>query len=185
MYIDIFKHENNWQDVKDTTMNTIGKDTGKYPDSKWKRKILLAEHSPIRRLRFYWRWRDLFRFVSDHFVRHKFGIEHWVSTQRSDRTGIDRGKLSQCEPVNHASEANAQTLINISRKRLCNCASKETREAWQLVMDEITKVEPELASVMVKECLYRGFCPEMFSCGFDKTEQFKKELKEYRSGGIK
>ena len=77
---------------------------------------------------------------------------------------------------------NFQALINISRKRLCNCASKETREAWQMVKDEIAKVEPELASVMVKECIYRGFCPEMFSCGYHKTEAFKKELEEDRGG---
>ena len=183
MLIDIFKHEDNWQDIKDSTMNTIGKTTGKYPDSEWKRKLIMSEHSPIRRMKFYWRWKDLPYFVSTHMVRHKIGIEHFVSTQRSDRTGIDRNNLPQSNPVNHACEADAQALINISRKRLCNCASKETREAWQLVKDEVTKVEPELASCMVRECVYRnGLCPEMFSCGYNKTEAFKKELEEYRKG---
>ena len=182
MLIDIFKHDDNWQDIKDSTMNTIGKTTGKYPDSEWKRKLIMSEHSPIRRMKFYWRWKDLPYFVSTHMVRHKIGIEHFVSTQRSDRTGIDRNNLPQSNPVNHACEADAQALINISRKRLCNCASKETREAWQLVKDEVAKVEPELANCMVKECVYRGFCPEMFSCGYNKTEAFKKELEEYRKG---
>ena len=28
MKIDKFKHADNWQDVKDATMNTIGKNTG-------------------------------------------------------------------------------------------------------------------------------------------------------------
>lgn len=86
--------------------------------------------------------------------------------------------------MNHACEANAQALINISRKRLCSCASPETpetREAWQKVKDEVAKCEPELASCMVRECIYRGFCPEMFGCGYDKTEVFKQELEEYRS----
>ncbi len=115
-------------------------------------------------------------------VRHKIGIEHWVSTQRSDRTGISRDELPQGALVNHACEADAQALINISRKRLCSCASKETREAWQLVREEIEKTEPELASCMVKECVYRGFCPEMFSCGYSKTEAFEQELAEYRKG---
>ena len=50
----------------------------------------------------------------------------------------------------------------------------------QKVKDEVAKTEPELASCMVRECVYRGFCPEMFPCGYSKTEQFKKELKEYR-----
>ena len=183
MLIDIFKHDDNWQDIKDSTMNTIGKTTGKYPDSEWKRKLIMSEHSPIRRMKFYWRWKDLPYFVSTHMVRHKIGIEHFVSTQRSDRTGIDRNNLPQSNPVNHACEADAQALINISRKRLCNCASKETREAWQLVKDEVAKVEPELASCMVRECVYRnGLCPEMFPCGYNKTEAFKKELDEYRKG---
>ena len=150
MLIDIFKHEDNWQDIKDSTMNTIGKTTGKYPDSEWKRKLIMSEHSPIRRMKFYWRWKDLPYFVSTHMVRHKIGIEHFVSTQRSDRTGIDRNNLPQSNPVNHACEADAQALINISRKRLCNCASKETREAWQLVKDEVAKVEPELANCIVR-----------------------------------
>ena len=183
MLIDIFKHDDNWQDIKDSTMNTIGKTTGKYPDSEWTRKLIMSEHSPIRRMKFYWRWKDLPYFVSTHMVRHKIGIEHFVSTQRSDRTGIDRNNLPQSNPVNHACEADAQALINISRKRLCNFASKERREALHLVKDEVAKVEPELASCMVRECVYRnGLCPEMFSCGYNKTEAFKKELEEYRKG---
>lgn len=188
MKIDIIKHEDNWQDVKDSTMNTIGKTTGTYPDSAWKKKLLLSEHSPIRRIKFYWRWEDLPYFVSVHFTRHKHGIEHWIKTQRTDRTGTDRTKLPQGAPVNHACEANAQAIINISRKRLCNCASPETREAWQAVKDKVAECEPELASCMVRECVYRGFCSEMFGCGYDKTEAFQKELKEYRSevagGGV-
>lgn len=184
MKIDIFKHEDNWQDVKDSTMNTIGKTTGKYPTSEWKRKLIMAEHSPIRRIKFYWRWVDLFYWVSVHFVRHKIGIEHWVSTQRTDRTNVNRNEKSQNAPVTHACEADAQAMINISRKRLCNCASSETRQAWQEVKNEIAKVEPELASCMVKECVYRGFCPEKISggCGYVKTEQYKKELDAYREG---
>ena len=166
-----FKHEDNWQDVKDATMNTIGKSTGKYPDSDWKLRLIRCEHSPIRKLKFSWRWGSLPYWVSVHFVRHKVGIEHFVKTQRSDRTGVDRNTLGQ---------ADAQALINISRKRLCSSASPETRQAWQLVKDEVAKCEPELARCMVRECVYRGFCPEMFGCGFDRTEEFKKELAAYR-----
>lgn len=181
MTIDIFKHDDNWQDIKDSTMNTIGKDTGKYPTSEYKRKLILAEHSPIRRMKFYWRWKDLKSWVSVHFVRHKYGIEHWVSTQRTDRTGVNRDELPQSALVKHACEANAQALINISRKRLCRCASKDTIDAWQKVKNMVHDCgETELASCMVKECVYRGFCPEMFPCGYSKTEAYQKELAEYR-----
>ena len=58
--------------------------------------------------------------------------------------------------------------------------NSDIKEAWQKVKAEVAKTEPELASCMVRECVYRGFCPEMFGCGYSKTEQFKKELKEYR-----
>ena len=175
-----FHHEDNWQEVKNATMNTIGKTKGAYPDAKWKHDLILAEHSPIRKLSFSWRWVDLPYWVSVHFVRHKFGIDHFVKTQRTDRTGIDRGELPQGSLVNHECTANAQALINISRKRLCNCASPETREAWQLVKDAVAECEPQLARCMVRECVYRGFCPEIFSCGFVKTEAYQKELAEYR-----
>ncbi len=178
-YIDRFGHNDNWQEVKDATMNTIGMNTGKYPDSKWKLQLIRAEHSPIRKLKFSWRWKELPYWVSVHIVRHKIGIEHFVKTQRSDRTGIDRNELPQGAHVSHECEADGQALINISRKRLCAQASKETREAWQLVKDEVAKVEPELAACMVKECVYRGFCPEMFGCGFDKTDKFKEEREAY------
>lgn len=180
--IDIFKHEDNWQDIKDSTMNTIGKDTGVYPSSDWKRRLLMSEHSPIRRLKIYWRWKSLKYWVSVHLVRHKIGVEHWVKTQRTDRTGINRDDLPQGALVDHACEADAQALINISRKRLCNSASPETREAMLEVKEKVALVEPELASCMVKECIYRGFCPEMFPCGYSKTEAFEKELYEYRTG---
>jgi len=180
MKIDMFQHNDNWQDVKNATMNTIGKSKGKYPSSEWKLKLIRAEHSPIRKIKFSWRWVDIPYWVSVHLVRHKIGIEHFVKTQRTDRTGVDRNELPQGALISHECEADAQALINISRKRLCNCASLETREAWQLVKDEVAKVEPELAQCMRRECVYRGFCPEMFGCGYDKTDAFKKELKEYR-----
>ena len=36
---------------------------------------------------------------------------------------------------------------------------------------------------MVRECVYRnGLCCEMFPCGFNHTEAFKKELLEYTKG---
>lgn len=183
MHIDNIKHTDVWQDVKDATMNTIGKNTGKYPDSEWKRRLLISEHSPIRKIRLSWRWVDLKYWVSVHLVRHWLGIVHFVKTQRTDRTGINRDELVQGAFVSHEVDANAQACINISRKRLCFQASPETREAWQKVKDEVVAPrEPELARCMVRECVYRGFCPEMFSCGYYKTEAYKKELAHYREG---
>lgn len=170
-----------WLSVKRSARTTINKDgEGVYPSDTWKKSILLAEHSPIRKIRVAWRWSDLPSWVSVHFVRHKIGIEHYVSTQRSDRTGSDRDSARQDAPVDHECDANAQSLIFISRRRLCAQASRDTREAWLDVKDAIAKTDPILASVMVRECIYRGFCPEMNGCGYDKTEAYKEALKEYR-----
>ena len=87
MKAEILNYTDNWQAVKNAAMNTVGKETGKYPDSDWKKRILLAEHSPIRLLTFTVRITDLPYWVSVHLVRHKIGVEHFVKTQRSDRGG--------------------------------------------------------------------------------------------------
>lgn len=173
-----------WRDVADSARTTINMDEGtKEPTSKWKKNMLLAEHSPIRRLKLNWKWYELMRFVSDHFVRHKIGIEHWVKTDRTDRTGIDRKDLSQCSLTTHECEATAQALITISRKRLCKQASTETTEAWKEFLNGFKDDEPELFSVCVPECIYRGFCPELKSCGYTSTKDFEERLTEYRRIG--
>ena len=174
-----------WVKVLNSARTTVGKIAiDKEPSEEFKKGILLAEHSPIRRLKISWKWEGLFSWVSVHFVRHKNGIEHWVKTQRTDRTShkINRNNLPQNAQVNHEAEANAQALINISRKRLCFLASAETREAWKEVRAQVAEQEPVLASVMVKECVYRGFCPEMKPCGYSETPRFLEELEEYRGG---
>lgn len=179
----LLNYEDHWQEVKDAAMATIGKPTGKYPDSEWKKKILLAEHSPIRLLTFTVRIEDLPYWVSVHLTRHKVGVEHFVSTQRSDRTGIDREKLPQDALVMHTMVINAQALINISRKRMCLQASPETREAWHKVVELFYDIEPEIWDVCVQECIYRGFCPEMKSCGFAGNEIWRDVRKSYLEVG--
>ena len=181
------KFKGTWREVADSARTTIGLDVGeKEPSYKWKRQILLAEHSPIRQIQFKWKWINLPYWVSVHFVRHWLGILHFVRSQRDDRTTTlnqthkSRAQATQDTPVEHECEANAQALINISRKRLCHQASKETREAWLLVAEEVRKKDPVLGSVLVPECIYRGFCPEFKSCGYAKSADFQILLDEYR-----
>ena len=182
MKVSIIDYRDNWQAVKNAAMNTIGKEEGAFPSSAWKRKILLVEHSPIRLLEFTIRMEDIPYWVSVHLARHKIGIEHWVSTQRTDRTGINRDKLPQGALVDHTIRVNAQALITISRKRLCGQASPETRKLWQMVITAIREHDPVVASVCVPECMYRGFCPEMRSCGIDESPNFRTGLQRYREG---
>ena len=175
----IKNYKDKWQEIKDTTMTTIGKTTGKYPEKDWKIKLLISEHSPIRKLKISWKWESIKSWVSVHFVRHKFGIEHWISTRRTDRTGIDRNELRQDELVTHEFEANAQAIINISRKRMCFQASKETREAWAEFLDELEKKEPELRLCCVPEGIYRGGCSEFNNCGHCGYSLEKNSKEDY------
>lgn len=184
MKIGFLKIKGDWQEVKDSAMTTIGKDAGLKPSSEWKRRILLCEHSPIRQLIVKWKWLDLMSWVSVHFVRHKYGIEHWVRSQRPDRAGerLNRNNEPQGSLIEHESEANAQAIINISRRRLCKMAMPETRDAWETVINELHNHEPELAMASVPDCIYRGYCYEYVSCGYFKTHTYELELERYRSG---
>lgn len=150
--------------VKRCTLNTVGKSTTTAPTNEWIERLIKAEHSPIRELWFgikmeipYW--------VSVHFVRHHIGVNHYVQTQRTDRTGIDREDKFQSAPVKHIMSINAQELINMSHKRLCKQASLETRVVMRMIVDEVIKVAPYMKDVLVPLCVYRnGKCTEMFSC---------------------
>lgn len=151
------------------------------PSKKFKLGCLYAEHSPIRTVKYWIDMNAIKRWVSGHFVRHKTGVEHFIGTCRTDRTGVNRDKLPQDEDTNHSMDPNASTIIFISRKRLCNLASKETREEWTKVLQELEKIDPELTSVCVPECVYRGFCPEIETCKYEKTSNFILERNRYVS----
>ena len=162
------ERKTSWADVYDLALETMGKEPlGVEPTSAWKRKILRTEHSPIRAMTFKVRLVGVPYWVSVHLVRHKFGVEHYVSTQRTDRTGEARDKKPQDAPVNHTMWLNAEAVIAISRKRLCGKASPETRAAWQAVVDALRRIgEVELADACVPECVHQGgVCPEFTTCG--------------------
>ncbi len=88
MKIEILRYpeEADWQRCKSFALNTMGKKYlgDKDVDELWKVRILKAGHSPIRTLMFTIKL-EIPYFVSVHFVRHKFGIEHYVQSQRDDR----------------------------------------------------------------------------------------------------
>lgn len=183
MKVELLGSKGTWREVANSANTTINHGIGtKEPSSKWKKKMLMCEHSPIRQLYIKCKWHELKSWVSVHFVRHNIGVNHWIRTQRSDRTNVDRDQLPQSNFVEHEIEANAQAIINISRKRLCNCASKETREAWIAFLEEVKKVQPELSDVCVPDCIYRGWCYEFKSCGYHKTSDYQDKLKNYRKG---
>lgn len=179
-----------WKRVLNAARRTVGKEPlDKEPSNSWKAKMLLAEHSPIRLLEYDFSWKSIKQWVTAHLVRHHEGCEKMVHAQRGDRRAIleeygvtSRDELPQGALNDMDMSANAQALINISRKRLCSCASADTREAWKQVKAAVARIDPVLADKMVPECIYRGFCPEFLSsCGYSKTPQYQEALEKYRS----
>lgn len=171
MKVEMIKYptEEDWHFCKECTLNTVGKKTVvNEPDRQWKHKMLASEHSPIRTLWFAFRL-EIPYWVSVHLVRHKIGVEHFVSTQRSDRTGEDRNEKTQDAIVSHIIYINAQELMNMAHKRLCKCASPETQEVVREMSDLVQKQCPEFEWLLVPNCVYRGGkCDEMFSCRSNK-----------------
>lgn len=198
--------ETGWDRAYTAALRTQGKDSkGKIPSEKWEVRSLMAEHSQIKLVEYRISYKDLRQWVGVHLLRHPFVLP-FIHSQRVDRDEerIKQavGKVMQIISEDLKSDpdfnlrdfrfqgetndqdfyVNAQSLINISRKRLCTCASEETRYAWQIVKDAIKEFDPMMAHCMVRQCIYRGFCPEMRpACKYADTAKFREELKKYRS----
>lgn len=196
-----------WIRVVNAARRTWGKEPINHePSVKFKKEILLAEHSPIRLLEYDFTISDIRQWVTVHLVRHHEGCEKFVHTQRQDindeieritktiidiftREGLlkdgwrERDYLFQGQPNDMDMTCNAQAFINISRKRLCyGCASPETRMAWEIVIEKLSEIDPILAEKCVPECVYRGFCPEnRRCCGYVNSDAYKARLEKYRS----
>lgn len=174
-----------WIRVVNAARRTWGKGPIDHePSDKFKKKILLAEHSPIRLLEYDFTIEHIRQWVTVHLVRHHEGCEKLVHTQREDinkdinkivqnvvavlkEHGLlhegwkDRDYMFQGAENDMDMTCNGQAFINISRKRLCKgCPSPETRQAWEIVIAMLAEYDPILASKCVPECIYRGFCPE-------------------------
>ena len=150
------------------------------PSISWKKKIIKAEHSPLRCLMFNIDFYDIPYYVSVHLVRHVHA-QPFVSTSRPDIDGHQPSREEQrkTDPVNMRLFLNAQEIINISKVRLCNKAEAKTRSIWWDVICQLNKIEPELAAACVPSCVYRGFCPEFKSCGIADTEIFTLKVNDY------
>ena len=143
---------------------------GMVPSQMTLEKIYRCEHSPMRTQQFWIELRNIFTFVSVHLVRHKYGVEHFVESNRDDRGGT--GTEDRYTPVNHAMHINAQALVNMSLKRLCYASHRDTVATWMKLKKAMRKVDPALSDVMVPACVYRnGICPELRECkpGLEKV----------------
>ena len=175
-----------WKKIKSACMTTISKEAGdKEPSHEWKRKLLLCEHSPIRRGTISWKYDEIPYCISTHFVRHHEGVEKWVGTERADRTEIkDRSERSQMDTVPMEMEANIQALINISKKRLCTSADPLTRAYWIATLEAIKEYDEDIYWACVPECVRDGGCPEYKPCGYYES-LMKNESKETQMSLVK
>lgn len=162
-------NDNDWFEVKQRALVTVGKKAITEPNEMWKHSILEARHSPIRRLNFsfyiecpYW--------VSVHLCRH-IHAQPYVKSQRNDRQSeYDRNKAPQDETVCMIWDMNAEELMIIANKRLCAQASPETREIVQKMCDLVQDRMPEFRGLLVPMCKYSGgVCHEMKPCGGNKN----------------
>lgn len=170
-----------WKEVLNAARFTQRKEPlDKEPSEDFKRKMIKAEHSPLRCLMFAIDCYDIPYYVHVHFVRH-IHAQPFASTSRPDIDGnqLPREKQKKTDLVNMRLFLNAQEIINISKVRLCNKAEKETKKAWQEVIRELEKIEPILAKACVPSCIYRRLCPEFNSCGFYGTKGYIDIVKQY------
>lgn len=167
MSVELIKYPNDedWLICKTITLATVGKTVKSNPTSEWKRRILEARHSPIRLLNYYFKLAQIPYYVSVHLCRHVHALP-FVETQRTDRTGIDRNQKPQNSPINMWLVVNAEELMVIANKRLCNQAAPETRQLVQAMCDLAGGATPEFHGLLVPMCDYHGgVCHEMSPCG--------------------
>lgn len=166
MKVKLIKYPSNddWIFCKQCALVTVGKTATLPPSLEWKNKILEARHSPIRTLQFAFEL-DIPYWVSVHLCRHVHA-QPFVKSQRNDRqSDYDRTKAPQDEPVKMIWYMNAEELMTIANKRLCRQASKETREAVEMICAEVLEYCPEFEGLLTPMCVYHGGkCHEMFPC---------------------
>lgn len=153
---------------------------GAKPSTISRARLIRCEHSPMRLIRYWIEMIGIPSFVSTHFVRHKFGCEHFVESNRDDRGGAGDEVVNRLTRVNHGIEANAAAMIAVSRKRLCYASHVKTVAVWRKVKKAMEQIDPAMAAAMVPECVVRGYCPELIEC----KPGLKKVLHAYRDSPI-
>ena len=134
---------------------------------------LHAEHSPIRVMQLRINMTFVPYYIAMHLRTHTEGIMPFVRSQRDTAISpvdYDRRKAPQNAPVDYCPVLNPQSLINISRRRLCRKADKDTIEVWKEVKRVIENHPDDyvaaIAPLMMPYCEYRGdICHEINSCG--------------------
>lgn len=157
--------DEDWALAKECTLVTVGKNMVTPPSLQWKKDILEARHSPIRELKFMFKFINIPYYVSVHLCRHVHA-QPYVKSQRNDRqSDYDRTKAPQDAPVNMIWSMNAEELLTIFNKRLCKQTAEETRAVVKQMAELVKECCPEFADEIVPMCGRNGgVCHEMFPC---------------------
>lgn len=172
-----YPDDDTWLICKHCALVTVGKTTINPPDMAWKQKILRARHSPIRVLQFLFCLRNVPYYVSNHLVRHV----HAQPFVRSQRSNPDRGAERQDAPVDMFWYMNAEELMAIAEKRLCNKADPLTRQVVREMCRKVEAVCPEFAGLLGPMCCTTGYCREMTPC---HNEPFCVDCKHVRMNDL-
>lgn len=171
------------REVADRARTTIGLNPGdKEVTDAYMRKMYLSRHSPIRTQVYKIKFYNIPYYVGMHLARHKHGVEHFFSTQREDRTGINRSERKQTDTVLYEMVLNSEAILNISNVRLCNCADSMTVSIWRKAIEALKEINEPLASCCVPKCIREGWCYEYKSCGYHTKPKYNELLQEYRRG---
>jgi len=172
-----YPNEADWIGVRRRALITVGKGSGVIPapTSEWRHKILEARHSPIRHLWYGFLIEDIPSNIATHLCRHVHA-QPYVSSLRNDRQDTMDGDAARRDtPVNMILDVNAEELMVIANKRLCNKAAPKTREVVQEMCRLAEDVTPELKGLLVPMCDYQGgVCHEMEPCG-RKNDVFRSD----------
>lgn len=124
-------------------------------------KLIDSEHSLNEAIIFEITLLDIPTFVSTHIARHRVGVTHFVSSNRNANFEVTRNTL-----VNHMMVINYQALKTICKKRLCNRASKETREVFlEIKRQLLDSPYAVFGKYLQPMCIYRnGKCSEPKPC---------------------
>lgn len=123
--------------------------------------------------------------IADTLLELDFDTTYDIEERRGVQNSVDADirslpeRFDRYAPTDLMGDLNAETLINLAHKRLCNKASKETREVMTAICNEVLKVDPDLFVHLVPQCIHCGYCPEPKGCHYIDSEIGKVDRQTY------
>lgn len=112
---------------------------------------------------------------------YSFEEEYQHRATTADSIRLLPRQFDRYAPTDIAMLINSEAIMNMSAKRLCAKASKETREIWQKTLELIEEVDPDLVKFCKKPCVLSGVCRESKSCGYMASESYLTERRLYKN----